>query len=136
MTGRCPPPAAAVPREHAALVFDSAISVAAGARTTVLSERRRQLLWTSDRIDLALAMWTDDLARHAVMVDGQVLPIDVSSARCTVLLQIEGVPVARTQTDENGCFAFEGLDHGDYEFRIVTTDREIVAGPIAVSEIA
>jgi hypothetical protein len=122
------------PCERAELVFDSATTGAAGTRTAVFSDRRRQLLWTSGRIDLALTMWTDELSRHAVMVDGQVLPTDASDARCTVQLQIEGVPVARTQTDETGCFTFEGLDRGDYEFRIVTAEREILAGPIEVSE--
>lgn len=120
--------------EYAELVFDSSVDPTAGARTAVFADRRRQLLWTSGRFDLALTMWTDEFARHAVMVDAQVLPTDSSDARCTVLLQIEGVPVAQTRTDDNGCFTFEGLDRGDYEFRIVTADREVVAGPIAVSE--
>lgn len=124
--------------ELARLVVDRDGSPAAGTRMAVVDVARRQLVWHSTRADLALTMWVDEWSRNAISVDGQVLPHAAPEARSTpdapytVVLKIEGVPVARVPVDTDGCFSFEGLDRGAYEFELLATDHQIVAGPIDV----
>lgn len=118
--------------EIASIVFDSRFDRAFGARAAVTADARRQFVWSSSRADLALTMWTDRLARDAISVDGQILPHDGGSLAYTVELLIEGIAVAGTETDLEGCFRFEGLDRGDYGFCLRSHDHEIVAGPIEV----
>lgn len=118
--------------EVATLAFDSAHEGFSGSRSAVLTDARRQFVWTSRELDLAITMWSDVYAVQAVCVDGQVLPHAERPAVCTVFLMIEGVEVGRTVADSDGCFAFEGLDHGDYEFRIESPFATVVAGPIPV----
>jgi hypothetical protein len=119
-------------REVATLAFDSANASFQGSRSAVLTDARRQFVWTSSEFDLAITMWSDAYAVHAVCVDGQVLPRAQSNVACTVFLMIEGVEVGCTIADSDGCFAFEGLDHGDYEFRIESPLSTVLAGPIPV----
>lgn len=118
--------------ELATLTFDSASEHFAGSRSAVLTDARRQFVWASSQIDLAITMWSDSYAVHALCIDGQVLPRPAVTTTWTVFLMIEGIEVARTSADIDGCFAFEGLDHGDYEFRIVSPHCNVVAGPIPV----
>lgn len=118
--------------EIASIVFDSHVDRVFGSRAAVIADARRQFVWSSSRADLALTMWTDRLARDAISVDGQVLPHGSGSLAYTVELLIEGIAVASTETDPEGCFRFEGLDRGDYGFCLRTNDHEIVAGPIEV----
>lgn len=122
------------PREIAKLIFDGRVDRTAGARAAVITEGRRQFVWTSARADLALTMWNDRLALHAISVDGQVLPHHGGPLAYEVNLMIEGIPVASALTDTDGCFRFEGLDRGDYEFSLRGADHEIVAGPIQILE--
>jgi hypothetical protein len=118
--------------EIANIVFDSDVDRVFGTRAAVIADARRQFVWSSSRADLALTMWTDRLARDAISVDGQVLPHGGGSLDYTVELRIEGIAVASTETDLEGCFRFEGLDRGDYGFCLRSHDHEIVAGPIEV----
>jgi hypothetical protein len=117
---------------QARLVVDVIEGAESGVRTAVLAAPRRQLVWESDRADLALTMWADEWSTQAIIVDGQVLPHGATPPDYTVVLRIEGVPVARTVADEDGCFSLEGLDRGEYEFRLLGADHEIAAGPIDV----
>ena len=100
----------------------------------VLTEARRQFVWSTSTLDIALTVWADAYAQDALCLDGQVLPHDNAAFSATVSLLIEGVAVARTTTDIDGFFAFEGLDHGNYDFQLATTTSTIVAGPIPICE--
>jgi hypothetical protein len=120
-------------RVLARLAFDSNLHPAAGLRAVGAQQARRQLVYNSDMVDLAVNL----LAREAdnnLDIDGQVLPRQEGEPELfSVQLLRDGDEIALTNIDELGGFSMRRVPPGSYEM-ILSADRlEVSVLPVDVS---
>ncbi len=109
-------------RALATLAFDSALQPAFGARSVGAQGVRRQLIYSTDILDIALNFWQRARDKN-LHLEGQILPRDnVGLGAFSVQLLQDETEIAITATDELGGFAFESILPGVYS-AILTTDQ-------------
>lgn len=129
--GRRPP--SIFQRLIASLSFDSGAQWAlAGARSAASQGLERQLLYSTERTEIALNVQPRPQGQ-LVDLTGQIFALDeVQSPFYSVQLLRDQAEVGLVNTDDLGEFVFEGLPVGDYEM-IVTGDQfDVVISPIAL----
>jgi hypothetical protein len=120
-------------RVLARLVFDSDLQPAAGLRAVGAQQARRQLVYNTDVVDLAVNL----LAREGdnyLDIDGQVLPRQEGKPELfSVQLLRDGNEIALTNIDELGSFSLQRVPPGSYEM-VLSADRlEVSILPVDVS---
>lgn len=109
-------------RVLATLTFDSNLQPAVGARSVGAQAGRRQLIYSTDVLDIALNYWPHARDKNLVL-EGQILPRDdVELGAFSVQLLRDENELAITATDELGGFAFDSIPPGMYT-AILSTDR-------------
>jgi hypothetical protein len=109
-------------RAVAALTFDSGLQPAVGARSVGAQGVRRQLIYSTDVLDIALNFWPRARDKY-LDLHGQILPRDDAELDSfSVQLLRDENELAITATDELGGFAFESIPPGVYT-AILGTDR-------------
>jgi hypothetical protein len=109
-------------RVFATLSFDSNLQPAVGARSAGAQAVRRQIVYSTDVMDIALNFWTRARDKN-LELEGQILPRDdVELGSFSVQLLRDQDELAITATDELGGFAFESIPPGVYKV-IFSTDR-------------
>jgi hypothetical protein len=109
-------------RIGATLAFDGGLRPAAGVRTASTQGARRQLIYTSDTLDIALNFWPR-ASDNYLEVEGQVFPREDTELDSFIvqLLRAE-TEVAIAATDDMGSFNFESIQPAVYTV-IACTDR-------------
>jgi hypothetical protein len=120
-------------RVVATLTFDGGLRPAVGARTAGTQGARRQLVYSSDALDVALNVLQRARDKNFDL-DGQVLPRDdVELGSFSVQLLQSETEVSMTAADDLGAFAFESIPSGVYEI-ILSTDRvEVSIAPVELN---
>jgi hypothetical protein len=109
-------------RVFATLSFDSDLQPAVGARSVGAQAVRRQLIYSTDVLDIALNFWPRPRDKN-LDLEGQILPRDdLELGSFSVQLLRDENELAITATDELGGFAFESILPGMYK-AIISTDR-------------
>jgi hypothetical protein len=120
-------------RVVATLTFDGGLRPAVGARTAGTQGARRQLVYSSDALDVALNVLQRARDKNFDL-DGQVLPRDdVELGSFSVQLLQSETELSITAADDLGAFAFESIPPGVYEI-ILSTDRvEVSIAPVELN---
>ena len=120
-------------RVVATLTFDGGLRPAVGARTAGTQGARRQLVYSSDALDVALNVLQRARDKNFDL-DGQVLPRDdVELGSFSVQLLQSQTELSITAADKLGAFAFESIPPGVYEI-ILSTDRvEVSIAPVELN---
>jgi hypothetical protein len=115
-----------------ALTFDSARTAAlGGVRATSLQGPPRQIVYSTDPLDVALALVPDTDGPH-LTIHGQILPktTTIEPSGFSVQLQRDATEIARVDADDLGEFVFDRLDVGTYEIILANEQYSILLAPI------
>jgi hypothetical protein len=120
-------------RVAARLAFDSDLRPAVGLRSVDAEHSRRQLIYSTDALDVALNLRLR-APDSKLDVYGQLFPRqDEELELFSVQLVREGTQLALVATDRTGSFVFQEVPPGTYEM-VLSSDRiEISIVPVALS---
>lgn len=105
----------------------------AGVRNVSLNTAPRQLIYSSDMVDVALNVQVQSGGRD-IDLDGQIFPLDNSEpAGFVVQLLQNGVEQRLTASDAGGKFSLAGLPPGHYNLVISGDWAEIELGPLELA---
>lgn len=114
---------------RAALQFDSGLQPAFGVRSGADREARRQLIYSSDAVDVAIDVQAG--RENNLDLVGQVLPADPSVSGPYAFQLLRGdTEVSLAATDELGMFSLEGVPPGDYEAVVGGQTFEALISPV------
>ena len=117
-------------RAVATLTFDSGLRPALGARSVGAPGVRRQHIYSTDGLDIALNFWPR-VRDKKLDLHGQILPRDdVELDSFSVQLLGDENELAITASDELGSFAFESILPGVYTVILSTDQIEVSISPV------
>jgi hypothetical protein len=117
----------------ATLAFDSGLRPAAGVRTASTQGVRRQLIYSSDALDVALNFWPRRRDNN-LDLEGQVFPHDDVELESFIVQLLRGeTQIAITATDQMGSFTFESILPGEYTVILCTDQIEVSITPVELN---
>ena len=120
-------------RVVATLAFPGGLRPAAGVRVANAQGVRRQLIYTTDDLDVALNFWPRANDKN-LDLEGQVFPRDdIELGPFVVQLMRGDTEVAITATDDWGSFALESVLPGAYTMILSTDELEVSIMPLELS---
>lgn len=118
-------------RIRAVLHFDSGLRPAFGMRSSGVRESQRQLIFSSETVDVALDFHPGREGNLEVV--GQVLSVDESvTGPFGFQLLRNAAEAALTATDEFGMFSLYGVEPGEYEAVVTGEGFEVLLSPVAL----
>ena len=120
-------------RVVATLAFDGGLRPAAGLRTASAQGVRRQLIYSTDDLDVALNFWPRAHDKN-LDLEGQVFPRDDMELVSFVVQLLRGdTEFAITATDDLGSFALESVLPGAYTMILSTDQLEVSIMPVELN---
>jgi hypothetical protein len=120
-------------RVVATLALPGDLRPATGVRATSAQRVRRQLIYTTDDLDVALNFWPRAHDRN-LDLEGQVFPRDdIELVPFTVQLLRGDTEFAMTATDDWGSFALESVLPGAYTMILSADQLEVSIIPLELS---
>jgi hypothetical protein len=120
-------------RVLATLAFDGGLRPAVGVRAASAQGVRRQLIYTTEVLDVALNFWPRTHDKN-LDLEGQVFPRDdIELVPFTVQLLRGDTEVAITVTDDWGSFALESVLPGAYTMTLSADELEVSITPLELN---
>jgi hypothetical protein len=120
-------------RVVATLASPGGLRPAAGVRVTTAQGVRRQLIYTTDDLDVALNYWPRAHDKN-LDLEGQVFPRDDIELVPFIVQLLRGdIEFAITATDDWGSFALESVLPGAYTMILSTDQLEVSIIPLELS---
>jgi hypothetical protein len=120
-------------RVVATLAIPGGLRPAAGVRAASAQGVRRQLIYTTDDLDVALNFWPRTHDKN-LDLEGQVFPRDdIELVPFTVQLLRGDTEVAITVTDDWGSFALESVLPGAYTMTLSADELEVSITPLELN---
>lgn len=120
-------------RVVASLTFDGGLMPAAGLRAAGVQGIRRQLIYSTDGLDVALNFWPRIRDKNLDLA-GQVFPHDgMELGSFSVQLLRGETELAITAGGDLGDFAFESIPAGVYSMILSTAQVEISMAPVELN---
>jgi hypothetical protein len=120
-------------RVVATLAIPGGLRPAAGVRAASAQGVRRQLIYTTDDLDVALNFWPRTHDKN-LDLEGQVFPRDdIELVPFTVQLLRGETEVAITVTDDWGSFALESVLPGAYTMTLSADELEVSITPLELN---
>ena len=109
--------------------LQAALPAAAGARTVAAPERARQLLYTTDALDVAVNIHRRIRDAH-LDITGQIYPSDSSEEALFSVQLLRGTSeIALTTTDDLGQFDLDAVEPGDYHMLLSAEEMGVMITP-------
>lgn len=129
--GRQPP--GLLKRVVATLTFQGGLRPAAGVRVAGAQGVRRQFIYSTDDLDVALNFWPRARDKNLDLV-GQIFPRDdMELGFFSVQLLQDEIEFAIATTDDQGGFGFESIPPGVYTLILSTDQGEVSITPFELS---
>jgi hypothetical protein len=117
----------------ATLAFDGGLRPAVGVRTASTQGVRRQLIYSTHALDVALNFWPRRRDNN-LDLEGQVFPRDEVELESFIVQLLRGeTQIAITATDDLGSFSFESILPGEYTVILCTDQVEVSITPVELN---
>jgi hypothetical protein len=117
----------------ATLAFDGGLRPAVGVRTASTQGVRRQLIYSTHALDVALNFWPRRRDNN-LDLEGQVFPRDEVELESFIVQLLRGeAQIAITATDDLGSFTFESILPGEYTVILCTDQVEVSITPVQLN---
>jgi hypothetical protein len=117
----------------ATLAFDGGLRPAVGVRTASTQGVRRQLIYSTHALDVALNFWPRRRDNN-LDLEGQVFPRDEVELESFIVQLLRGeTQIAITATDDLGSFTFESILPGEYTVILCTDQVEVSITPVELN---